>query len=181
LFWLQRHGLFSGLQALLNRLSIRIPALESRREALRKLDDQVYRFYHGDPGRFFAVTSVYFFGWLVDALEVYLACWLLGQPVSWGEAVAIEAFISVAKALGVFVPGALGVQESGVVLLFHVFGLPVSLGATYAILRRGRDVIFALVGGLLLLQEEHSIRNMAQRIHRQEKGEEEAVAGGSGG
>jgi uncharacterized membrane protein YbhN (UPF0104 family) len=79
-----------------------------------------------------------------------LVCYLLGTPVDWSQAIAIEAFITVAKAMGLFIPGALGVQESGFVFLFLLFGLPAALGVSYAIFRRGRELIFATIGATML-------------------------------
>jgi putative membrane protein len=158
LFLLQRRGMFSSLHALLARFSIRIPAMEKNQPHLRKLDDQIYAFYHHDRVRFLQTTTVFLMGWLADALEVYVVCHLLGLPLVWTEAIAIEAFISVAKAVGIFVPAALGVQESGVVLLFQIFGLPAPMAAAYAIIRRGRELFYVLVGGALLYSEEASFK-----------------------
>ena len=86
------------------------------------------------------------------------------MPLDWTQALAFEAFISVAKALGVFSPAALGVQESGVVFLFYLFGLPPTLGVSYAIIRRGRELIFALIGGAFLYAEEPTLRGFARRV-----------------
>ena len=141
IFLLQRRGMFSSLHALFSHFSIRIKALERHQPNLRQLDDQIYAFYHRDRTRFFQTTAVFLLGWLADAIEVYVVCHLLGLPLVWTEAIAIESFISVAKALGIFVPGALGVQESGVVLLFEIFGLPAPVAVAYAIVRRGRETV----------------------------------------
>lgn len=159
LLLLQRRGMFSTVQAVLKKLSLRLKVLEKHEANFRKLDDQVYQFYHSDRWRFFQTTLVYFLGWLADALEIFVVCHLLGLPLSIAEAVAIEAFISVAKAMGIFVPAALGVQESGVVLLFKIFALPIPLAVTYAILRRGRELFYVLVGGMLLYAEGASLRS----------------------
>lgn len=159
-FFLQRRGMFSSLHALLARFSIRIRALETHLPKLRKLDDQIYAFYHHDRACFFRSTTVFLVGWMADAVEIYVICHLFGLPLAWTEAIAIEAFISVAKGMGIVVPGALGVQESGVVLLFTIFGLPMQVAVTYAILRRGREVVYVLVGGTLLFAEEASFKRV---------------------
>ena len=79
-----------------------------------------------------------------------LGAHLLGTHVTWADAFAIEAFISVARGFNTVVPGALGVQEFSVVGLFTLFGYGHELGAQYAVVRRGRDVAFAVLGWLLL-------------------------------
>jgi len=160
LFALQRHGMFNSLRALFSRFSIRLEIFERNAAHLRQLDEQIYAFYHRSPGRFVAVTLVYLLGWLADALEIYVVCPLLGLPLSWSEAIAIESFISVAKAVGIFVPAAIGVQESGVLLLFHLFGLPAPIGVAYALLRRGRELLYVLVGGALFYSEDASLKHV---------------------
>lgn len=158
LLLLQRRGMFSSVQGVLKRFNVRLRLIEQHEADFRKLDDQVYQFYHADRWRFFQTTFVFFLGWLADALEIFVVCHLLGLPLSVAEAVAIEAFISVAKAMGIFVPAALGVQESGVVLLFKIFALPAPIAVTYAILRRGRELFYVLIGGILLYTEEASLK-----------------------
>lgn len=165
LFWLQRRGMFIGLLDLLRRCRLRIRALESRREHFAELDRSVVRFYRDERPRLVISTALHFLGWIVGALEVWLITWLLpGARVSFAEALAIESFAHVAKGIGLFVPGSLGVQESGIVLLFHVFGLSEPVGVSYAILRRAREVFFALLGGALLFVDESSYKALARKI-----------------
>ena len=162
LFLLQRRGMFNSLRALFSRLFIRIKILERNEAHLRELDAEIYTFYRRSPGRFFCTTFVYLLGWLADALEIYVVCALLGLPLSWSEAVAIESFVSVAKAVGIFAPAAIGVQESGILLLFQLFGLPAPIGVAYALLRRGRELFYVLVGGALLYSEEASFKRVLE-------------------
>ena len=121
-------------------------------------------FYRYDRRRLEMSTGGYFTGWVLDTLEIYLVAWLLGLPIVWTEALAVEAFISVAKMLGLFVPGALGVQESGIVLVCRLAGLPDALGVAYAIIRRGRDVVYASIGWLLLYLEEATLKGLRSRV-----------------
>ena len=151
LLWLQRRGIFAMLVAMGAKLRMRIGS--ERAESLRRLDERILNFYRTDRRYFVLSTGFYFSGWLCDTLEILLVSHLLGMPLDWTQAIAVEAFIGVAKGLGMFVPGALGVQESSVVFLFYLFGLPPALGVTYAIIRRGRDLIYAAAGyGVLHLE-----------------------------
>ena len=164
LFWLQSHGMFSTLFRVLLKLRLRFASLESKREKLEQVDRQVTDFYRNDRRRLAMSTGGYFTGWLLDTLDIYLVAWLLGMPIGWTEALAVEAFISVAKMLGLFVPGALGVQESGIVLVCRLAGLPDALGVAYAIIRRGRDVVYASIGWLLLYLEEATLKGLPARV-----------------
>ena len=167
LFWLQRRGIFSTLLALTGRLRVRIRAFTDRAESLRQLDRKIFAFYRNDRGRFLSSVLAYLAGWIADSLEILLVSHLLAMPVDWTQALAFEAFISVAKALGIFAPAALGVQESGVIFLFYLFGLPSALGIPYAIIRRAREIIFTLIGGAFLYTEEPTLRGLALRVARQ--------------
>jgi len=164
LFWLQSHGMFSTLFRVLSKLRIRAAALESKREKLEQIDRRVVDFYRGDRKRFALSACGYLCGWLLDTMDIFLASWLLGMPIDWTQALAVEAFISVAKMLGIFVPGALGVQESGIVLVCRLAGLPDALGLAYAIIRRGRDVVYASIGWLLLYLEEATLKGLQERV-----------------
>jgi hypothetical protein len=87
-------------------------------------------------------------GWLLEALETFLILWLLRAPLGWGEALALEASVSVIRALAFAVPGGLGVQD----LSYHA-GLQMAVGepaaVSFVLLKRARDV-FWIVTGLLL-------------------------------
>jgi len=154
LFRLQQRGMFRTLVTFLP-----VRALTRRAESLRQLDDRIFEFYRKDRRHFLLSTATYFAGWLADTLEILLVSHLLGMPIDFSHALAVEAFIGVAKALGIFVPGALGVQESGIVFLCYLFGLPPALGISYAIIRRGRDIVYALIGGVFLYAGGLSLRD----------------------
>lgn len=153
-FVFQRRGIFSTLQGLLARFSKRIRKFDTLQPKLRALDDQIFAFYHRNPARFAKTTLAFLAGWLDDSVEVFFVCHLFGLPLSPAEAIAIESLLTVVKGIGFFVPGALGVQESGIIFLFRLFGLPEPVALAYAITRRGRELFFVTVGVLLLYAEE---------------------------
>jgi uncharacterized membrane protein YbhN (UPF0104 family) len=68
------------------------------------------------------------------------------------SAFLIEAVSGVAKLAAVIVPGSLGVQEGGQVLIFAAFGLSVPLAVTFSLLRRGRELLWVGFGLCVLLQ-----------------------------
>lgn len=163
LFWLQNRGMFGAVLGALRRLGIRIQALEARRAQLRELDAKILRFYREQPRRFFASAGWHLLGWIAGAAEVWLAGHWLGAPLGALEAIAIEACIGFVKAVFIFTPGSVGFQESGVVLLFRLFGLPAEAGAAYALVRRARELGYGGLGLVLLLREVSGLRELAQR------------------
>ena len=167
LFRLQRRGMFTTLAGFTRKLQLRIPALERGETSLRELDHRIGNFWRTDPFHFRLSGLLYFTGWICDALEVFLVSHLVGMPLTWVEALAVESFTSIAKALGIFAPGSIGVQESGIVLLFRIFGLPQALGIPYAIIRRGREVIYAIIGLIFLHFEHTSLTALERRVRAQ--------------
>ena len=158
LVWLQRRGVFRSLFDALRMLRIRPRALEARRRLLERIDDRIRRFAVRRRGRFLASSLFHLLGWATGVLEVLVITHLLGARISWEQALVIEALVQVVRAGGLLVPAALGVQESGIAILFGAFGLPAALGMAYAIVRRAREVFFVSLGGLLLLRETYRDR-----------------------
>jgi len=118
-------------------------------------------------------------GWIFDTVEILLVSHVLEMPVAWHEALMIEAFIGVAKAAYVVVPGAFGIQEYAVVMLFVLFDAggvenAKSLGTQYAIIRRGRELAFTALGWTFLYNDEASLKGITQRV-QEEAIEMEAV------
>jgi uncharacterized membrane protein YbhN (UPF0104 family) len=85
----------------------------------------------------------------VEVLAIFYAA---GFPLSMREAIAIEALASVVKAMAFFIPGSLGVQDGGNVLLLALFGYPSSFGLTFSLVRRMRELLWISLGLLVLLR-----------------------------
>ena len=150
LFAAQRVGAYRTAGTLLRFLPFKLATLAARREKLRDLDRAILTFYRENPRKFYRSTALYLGGWLLDTVEIFLVAHLLGMPISWSQALVVEAFAGVAKAMGMWVPGSLGVQETGIVLIGRIAGIPETLGAAYALIRRARELIFAGVGLLFV-------------------------------
>jgi glycosyltransferase 2 family protein len=171
LFWMQRRGVFATLLMVERALGLKIDSLEKQEPHFAKMDQGVRDFYRHEKGRFFASTGVFFLGWMADTLEILLVSHLLGAPLDWQQAFALESFIAVAKAVGMFSPGSMGVQEIGVVFLFRLFGLPEALGGAYALIRRGRELVFGIIGWSFIVAEEHSVKELQAHMAEDQKDE----------
>lgn len=146
LFWVQRFGLFRVAIFILEFLPFKVRAWEARKPRLLELDRTISRFYREEPRRFLTSSFFYFCGWMLDLVEIYLVAFLLGMPISLSQALVVEAFAGVAKILGMWIPGSLGVQETGIVFVGRLAGLPENLSAAYALIRRARELVFAGIG-----------------------------------
>jgi len=114
-------------------------------EGARRLDIYLRRLWRR-PRAPLLCTGWQFAAWLAGALEIWVACRVLGVEVSLADAVMIEALIQALASAAFIVPGALGVQEAGFVGLAVLAGLEPSMGAALAVTRRLRDVVLYLPG-----------------------------------
>ncbi len=61
-------------------------------------------------------------GWIVGTGEVWLILSLLGHPVSWVEALLLESLGQAIRGAAFAIPGSLGAQEGGYLLLAPLVG-----------------------------------------------------------
>jgi glycosyltransferase 2 family protein len=145
-------GLFTLLYRLLDHWTLTPSFLERWRAQLRQLDETIVAFYRHYPSRLIVSLGLHFSGWLMGTLEVLAIFYAAGIPISVAEALAIEALASVVKAAAFFIPGSLGVQDGGNVLLLAMFGYPSSFGLTFSLVRRMRELLWISMGLLVLLR-----------------------------
>jgi glycosyltransferase 2 family protein len=103
-----------------------------------------------------AVVLRYLFFWqplqcVGTALELWLALHFLGAHVTLFEAVVIESLIQAVSSAAFFVPGGLGVQEGGFVVIGSALGLDPATCLALAGARRIRDLLI-FVPGLIAWQ-----------------------------
>ncbi len=85
-------------------------------------------------------------GWLAGAGEIWLALYFLGHPCSVVDAIIIEALVQAISSAAFVVPGALGVQEGGFILIGAALGIDSTTSLALATARRLRDLIVFLPG-----------------------------------
>ena len=84
--------------------------------------------------------------WLLGAGEIWLALHFLGQQRSILDAIVIEALIQAISSAAFVVPGALGVQEGGFIVIGAALGLDATTALALATARRMRDAIVFFPG-----------------------------------
>lgn len=144
--FVQRRGLFIWILETLRKLGIRIGFLEAREGKLRELDQTILNFYTRHQTAFYASTALYFLGWLAEALEVFVIIAYLGGPVDVWSAISIGALSVFIKGGTFFIPGSLGAQDGGNLLLLQAFGYSDVTGITFALLRRFRELVWIGIG-----------------------------------
>ncbi|MCK6452414.1 MAG: lysylphosphatidylglycerol synthase domain-containing protein [Alphaproteobacteria bacterium] len=88
----------------------------------------------------------HFASWVIGSGEIWLALLLLGHPVGFAEALILESLVQAVRSAAFIVPGALGVQETGYILLGTLLGLSPELGLSLALVKRARELLVGLPG-----------------------------------
>ncbi|MDP9090948.1 MAG: flippase-like domain-containing protein [Pseudomonadota bacterium] len=148
-YFVQRRGLFSKLMRTVKRVSGKRDWSNwiSHAQAIDTAVEEAYR-------RNGAVTASFFLslvGWVVGTGEVYLILHLLGTPVSWRDALLLESLGQAIRGAGFAIPGALGVQEGGYLLLAPLAALGPDTALALSLAKRARELLLG-VPGLLYLQ-----------------------------
>lgn len=150
----QRRGLFAGLARMLGRVGRggRWTALASGAEAL---DESVVHLYR-DRVAIAGASFWHLLSWVLGAGEVWLALRFIGHPVDLLTAVLLESLGQAVRVAAFAVPGAMGVQEGGYLVLGRAVGLAPETCLALSLSKRVREVILG-VPGLLAWQWEGAL------------------------
>ncbi|MEO8325272.1 MAG: lysylphosphatidylglycerol synthase domain-containing protein, partial [Nitrospirota bacterium] len=83
-------------------------------------------------------------GMLVGSFETWLALELFGHPTTIWNAMILESMWLTIRHLAFFVPGALGVQETGLILIGSLLGLPADAAIALSLAKRMREIAIGL-------------------------------------
>ena len=137
----QRFGLFKLVEKGLIRASEREGW--SALGDMTGLNDAVVAMYR-DPRRFWTSGAWHLASWMLGVLELWAALYVLGINADWREALIIESLGQAVRGLGFAIPGALGVQEGGYLLICALFGIPPQQALAVSLIRRVRDLALGL-------------------------------------
>ena len=148
----QASGALGGGGRLLARVVRRmgLAAGERMQRGMGDLDRALVALYQHRRRRLVASSLVHTLGWATGALEMYLVLALLGTPAPLGVALIVEAFVSGVKFVSFMVPASLGALEGGYVVFFDAYGLGAAAGLSFVLIRRLREIVWAVVGFLVL-------------------------------
>jgi putative membrane protein len=153
---LQRRGFFGGMTRLLQRFSGRRDWSDILKHA-RAIDvalQEIYRRGARVTGSF----ALSLLGWVAGTGEVWLVCRLLDSPISWSDALVLESLGQAIRAAAFAVPGALGVQEGGYLLLAPLAALRPDVALALSLAKRARELLLALPGLIYLHLSEREFR-----------------------
>jgi putative membrane protein len=89
-------------------------------------------------------------GWIIGTGEVYLILRLMRAPVTWETALLLESLGQAVRGAAFAIPGSLGVQEGGFLLLAPFAGLTADTALALSLAKRAREVLLGIPGLLYL-------------------------------
>jgi hypothetical protein len=146
-------GKVPGLKKWSNRM------LETHAETLRHVDEQIAALHHTDKRAFYSSLLLEYFSRVVQSLEIMFMLLLFGIDnggdiagliITFCHSVLILSFTSLLANLIGWLPMQIGVQEGGFVVSIAVMGLSAALGIFVSIICRVREIIWILIGLLLM-------------------------------
>jgi len=159
----QRRGLFGRTLHVMSKMFGKRDwsVLKTRADSIDVAVKALYR-ERRKAGASFALSLV---GWLVGTVEVWLALRFLGYPVGWVDALLLESVGQAIRGAAFAIPGSLGVQEGGYLLLAPLVGLPPEAGLALSLAKRAREILLGLPGLLYLhLSERNWQRRRAMSV-----------------
>lgn len=134
--WLQQ-----GAAPLFARIGQRISArwFGTAKNGVDVLQEE-FSLIYGQSLRLAVGFAMHVLGWIGAGVAGWITYRVLGVPIDFDEALAIEALLSAAAAMAFLVPVNAGVQEAGYAGLGAIFGVPPELSLGVSLIRRARDL-----------------------------------------
>jgi len=128
--------------------------------SLATLHDNLVRIYADIP-RLAVSTVVHVIGWFIGAFEVLVAFRLMGYSISFSDAVVIESLGHAVRAGAFLVPGALGVQEAGFIVIGAIYGIPPPAAVALSLIKRVPDLVIGVP--FLFVWHAHEAKALTRR------------------
>jgi putative membrane protein len=147
-YWIQRRGFFAKVMRAVNRFAGKRDWSQwiTQAEAI----DQAVQLTYGRLGPVAASFLWSSAGWVVGTGEVFLILQMIHHPVGWMAALILESLGQAIRGAAFAIPGALGVQEGGYLLLAPLAGLPPDAALAVSLAKRARELLLGLPGLLYL-------------------------------
>jgi hypothetical protein len=140
----------TGLLDWLHQRSLAPHALAGRLEKLRTLEDSVYGFHREYPARLATVLALEGVYHAAGVAEVFVTLAWITSPPTLLVAFILETANRLTNVVFKFVPLRLGVDEAGSALFTTVLGYSSATGATLALVRKVRMLVWTAAGVFFL-------------------------------
>jgi len=165
---IQRFGLFRMVLGLVSHIT-RGGGWGSLTQHGATLDEAIRKLYALRRGVAASCVLTYT-SWIAGSMEVWIALYAVGAHASFANAVILESVGQGVRAAMFFIPGAIGIQEGGYVVVGALLGIPAPIALALSLIRRVRELSFG-VPGVLTWQVVES-----RRAWRKRPAESESIA-----
>jgi putative ABC transport system permease protein len=132
------------------RLRLSPKVILKRRQHIYHIESKVYDFYKHHPGVFFGMIACNLLAHVSSVFEVYVTLRMLGYQPNVAQAYIIESLTKVINFVFAFVPGTIGVYETGTEVVLQTLGFAAATGVTLALVRKAGTVVWTSIGLLIL-------------------------------
>jgi putative ABC transport system permease protein len=146
----KRVTLLTNIIDRLARRGFRPRFLHARRHHIYRVELTVYGFYKRRRAAFFSMMALDLAAHVTSVLEVYITLKMLGFVPRLGAAYIIESLTKVINFAFAFVPGTIGVYETGNGLILRTLGYTTAIGVALGIVRHAAIIFWTLIGLLII-------------------------------
>jgi len=149
---LQKAGMFS-IMVKLGGAVIKSDDWQDVHQSAKKIDiiaREVYR----NRARFYLAVLIKAFGMAVQTAEVWLACYLLGYPLSLTEAIMLKCLTATISDIAFVIPNSYGIQEGAFIMVGALMGMSPEMALAASLAIRIRELVIDLPGLLFWHQLE---------------------------
>lgn len=139
----QRAGMMRLIEAFAERMQRFFPSLPM--DAIRGLHNELMRL-QANRRALFRAFAIHLTAWMLGTFEVWGILWALGLHPHFTEALVIESLGMAARSAGFVVPGALGVQEAGFILVCGLFHIHPDFAIALSMAKRVREMAVGIPG-----------------------------------
>jgi len=130
----------------LARKGVRPKFLRTRRHHIYRIELTVYGFYKRRRAAFFSMIGLDLISHVTSVVEVYVTLRLLGFVPQLTAAYIIESLTKVINFAFGFVPGTIGVYETGNGIILRTLGYTAAIGVALGIVRKASIVFWTIIG-----------------------------------
>jgi putative ABC transport system permease protein len=146
----KRVTLLTNLIDRLGRRGFRPGFLRKRRHQIYRVELTVYGFYKRRRAAFFSMIALDVASHVASVFEVFITLKMLGLVPRVSAAYIIESLTKVINFAFAFVPGTIGVYETGNGIILRTLGYTAATGVALAIVRKAAIIFWTVIGVFII-------------------------------
>jgi glycosyltransferase 2 family protein len=130
--------------------------LDDHKSRFLQTDDDMARFFGTRKRRLSVPALPFLLAWAIESVETWILLRLVGVELDFVTVASFEVVVVLLFRHVMFLlPAGLGAQDAGYVAFLTALGVsnPVSLGAAFVVLKRGKELLWAAVGFAVLFAD----------------------------